>query len=234
VINLGRLGFADEPVVTELAASSLAIALGDEFPADAGELEKMDDPKVVAFVPPSWRAKGDAGYWAKALLPYRKELGIAGAEGDGDALAALIPDLQARREDERRRRHDDDEDRAPRCSPFPTHSFSFFFARGLPRGWRRVLCARLVRCCCVSRSVPQNAFVEKIAGHEQYGAHFFITHKLDYPGPPAIVAAMPKDLTIAFNAAGMFVFDSAAFLKVREPYFWSFSRLKWTTLPRGA
>ena len=102
MINLGRLGFADEPVVTELAASSLAIALGDEFPADAGELEKMDDPKVVDFVPPSWRAKGDAGYWAKALLPYRKELGIAGAEGDGDALAALIPDLQARRGDERR------------------------------------------------------------------------------------------------------------------------------------
>ena len=234
MINLGRLGFADEPVVIELAASSLAIALGDEFPADAGELGKMDDPKVVGFVRSSWHAKGDTSYWTKALLPYRKELGIAGAEGDGDALAALIPDLQARRGDERRRRHYDDEDRAPRCSPFPTPSFSFFFARGLPRGWRRVLCARLVRCCCVSRSVPQNAFVEKIAGHEQYGAHFFITHKLDYPGPPAIVAAMPKDLTIAFNAAGMFVFDSAAFLKVREPYFWSFSRLKWTTLPRGA
>merc|ERR1719421_556974 len=70
VINLGRLGFQDETTVVELSAMSLSIALGDEFPSDAGSLASMDQPQLLEFLPPFWRTTGDASSWATKILPY--------------------------------------------------------------------------------------------------------------------------------------------------------------------
>lgn len=113
----------------------------------------MSEPLLTEFLPPFWREKGSAKEWAVKIMPYRAKLGVTKAEGDPDALATLVADLQ-------------------------------------------------------------NSFVDTVSSHEHYGAHFFITHKLEYPNMPPIMTALPKDLTIAFNSSGMFVFDSSSFLKM--------------------
>ena len=90
---VGLLGFEDEATVAELAATSIAVALSDEFPRDETSLAAMEDPTLLEFLPLSWRSKG-AEYWASKILPYRAKLGVTAAEGDEEALAGIIAHLQ--------------------------------------------------------------------------------------------------------------------------------------------
>ena len=92
---VGLLGFEDEATVAELAATSLVVALSDEFPRDETSLAAMEDPTLLEFLPLSWRSKG-AEYWASKILPYRAKLGVTAAEGDEDedAMGAIIAELQ--------------------------------------------------------------------------------------------------------------------------------------------
>ena len=90
---MGRLGFEDEAQVAELAATSIAVALGDEFPRDEASLVEMEQPELLEFLPLSWRSKG-AKYWASKISPFRAKLGIDAAEGDPDTVGTLVAELQ--------------------------------------------------------------------------------------------------------------------------------------------
>ena len=95
MISLGRIGYDKEEEVSELAAISLAVALGEAFPPDTAGLEGLTSPSLSDFLPKTWRDKGDAASWARKLVPYHASLGVAAAIDDAGALGALLPQLQA-------------------------------------------------------------------------------------------------------------------------------------------
>ena len=89
-INLGNVTPADQAAALELGAVSLYAALGDDFTADAGDLEAMDAPPFTDFLPPAFRETVNASQ----LVALRGPLGIAAAEGDEAAQESLVADLQ--------------------------------------------------------------------------------------------------------------------------------------------
>lgn len=110
VINEGKIFPESEPDALELAAISLYAAMVDDFSGCAGDLDAMEDPALLDFVPPKFREAIDGV--AGKLVALRTPLGVADAEGDEDAQQALIEDLQQKF--------------VKTCANYPLYGASFF------------------------------------------------------------------------------------------------------------
>jgi hypothetical protein len=71
ILTTGNLRFDEEKQATTLAATSVAVAMGDEFPVDVAGLIEID---LLEFVPPNWREKHSVEKWAELILQRRNEL----------------------------------------------------------------------------------------------------------------------------------------------------------------
>jgi hypothetical protein len=79
ILTTGNLRFSDENQVTALASTSIAVAMGDEFPSSVTGLVEID---LLEFVPPAWRDRYPIEKWADKILKLRSDV----VKEDSDSL----------------------------------------------------------------------------------------------------------------------------------------------------
>ena len=194
-INLGNVTPADQAAALELGAVSLYAALGDDFTADAGDLEAMDAPPFTDFLPPAFRETVNASQ----LVALRGPLGIAAAEGDEAAQESVVADLQRKF--------------VRTCAELPLYAVGVRKHLGERRGpfglifWNASVA--LVPTLETRARSRARAF-------RRYGYAFFKCHRVSFQDESPLCRSLPDDITVAFGHGGLRILDTPSWSVLHE------------------